>query len=212
MDDACYVFPLPLMLRESGEKHNSYVIVFSIWNTMIGTAVVCLPWAFQQAGMLLATCICFSSFIVCFYTTRLIVISTGSDADFSITLMKYFGKAGYYAGIVFPALLLLGTISALFVILSELTYPILLAFYAWITPSAIEPPIQTQPTFSSFSSAYTAIALYFILVAICSKRNLGVFIRLGSLGALFVSMFVIAIIGLGAYEWKVTDYQVGDTL
>ena len=46
VDDECFLFPLPLMLREAGEKQNSFVIVFSIWNTMIGTAVVCLPWAF----------------------------------------------------------------------------------------------------------------------------------------------------------------------
>lgn len=46
VDDECFVFPLPLMLREPGVKQNSYVMVFSIWNTMIGTIVVSLPWAF----------------------------------------------------------------------------------------------------------------------------------------------------------------------
>ena len=106
------------MLKEPGEKHNSYVIIFSIWNTMIGTAVVCLPWAFQQAGFLLASCICFTSYLVSFYTTKLIVDATGRDADFCITLKKYFGKKGYYTGIIAPAVLMLGAMTALFVILS----------------------------------------------------------------------------------------------
>jgi len=212
VDDACFVFPLPLMLRESGTKHNSYVIVFSIWNTMIGSVVVCLPWAFQQSGIALGVCICFSSFIVCFYTTRLIVISTGSDSDFTVTLKRYYGQVGYYAGIVFPALLMIGTMTALFVILSELSYPILLAIIDWCSPAAYKPPIQEEPTFKTFSSAYTSIALYLIFVGICSMRNLGCFIRLGSLGAIFVSMFVLAIIGLGAYELQNTDYQIGTTL
>ena len=73
VDDECFVFPLPLMLREPGEKSNSYVMIFSIWNTMIGTIVVSLPWAFQQAGLLLSICICFSSYVVSFYTCKLIV-------------------------------------------------------------------------------------------------------------------------------------------
>ena len=99
---------------------------------MIGTAVVCLPWAFQQAGLGLAICICFSSYIVCFYTTKLIIDVTENDPCFSITLKKYFGNKGYYTGIIAPALLMLGAMSALFVILSQLSYPIILAIYQWI--------------------------------------------------------------------------------
>ena len=60
--------------------------------------------------------------------------------------------------------------------------------------------------FNAFSSAYTAIGLYFILVAITSKKNLGVFIRLGSLGAIFVTIFVIAIVGLGWYSGLNVEY------
>ena len=118
VDEDCFVFPLPLVLAEPGSKHNSHVIVFSIWNTMIGTAVVCLPWAFQQSGMVLATILCFSNYLVCFYTTKLIVDATGQDADFSITLRKYFGGIGYYTGIIAPAIVMLGAMSALYIILS----------------------------------------------------------------------------------------------
>jgi len=32
---------------EDNEKAGSLVIIFSVWKTMIGTAVVSLPWAFQ---------------------------------------------------------------------------------------------------------------------------------------------------------------------
>ena len=61
--------------------------------------------------------------------------------------------------------------------------------------------MQLEPVFYTFSSAYTAIGLYFILVAISSKKNFGVFVRLGSLGAVFVSIFIIAMVGLGAYSY-----------
>ena len=77
---------------EAGEKHNSYVIVFSVWNTMIGVPIVVLPWAFQQAGLVLSICICIASCIVSFYTTKLIIESTKNDGDFCITLKKYYGR------------------------------------------------------------------------------------------------------------------------
>ena len=78
--------------------------------------------------------IAFSSYLVSFYTTKLIVDSTGKDLDFCITLKKYYGKRGYYIGIVFPALLTLGVLTVLFILLSQLSYPILLTLYMWCNP------------------------------------------------------------------------------
>ena len=73
------------------------------------------------------------------------------------------------------------------------------------------PKAETEPVLNNFSSAYTAFFLYFVLVLISSKRNLGVFIRLGSLGAIFVTMFVIGIVVLGIFSWYNTEYQIGTT-
>lgn len=196
---------------EAGELQNSFVIVFSCWNTMIGTAVVALPWAFQQAGMALSIIISFTSFIVSFYTCKLIVDSQGNDPDFCVTLKKYYGSLGYYAGIISPIILMFGAAIVLFIILSQLSYPVLLALYAWGKSGDYDPKIKEFPTFETFSSSYTAIMLYFVLVWVSSKKNLGVFIRLGSLGAIFVSMLVIFILILGIYGFFTTDYQIGNT-
>ena len=108
---------------------------------MIGTTVLSLPWAFQQSGMALGACIAFSSCVVSFYTTKLIVDATGKDADFSITLKKYYGKFGYYLGIISPAILLMGAVSVLFIILSELSYPIFLTIFTWFKPGDYQPKI-----------------------------------------------------------------------
>ena len=114
---------------------------------------------------------------------------------------------GYYAGIIFPCITLLGAAIVLFIILTQLLYPICMALYWWIFLSGEEPPTPTvEPVFSSFSTAYTALFLYFILVLVCSKKNLGVFIRLGSLGSIFVTMFIIGIICLAFYSFNTTQY------
>ena len=59
------------------QKQSSTVIIFSVWKTMLGSAVVSLPWAFQQAGLGLSLCITFISFIVGWYTCSLIIDQTG---------------------------------------------------------------------------------------------------------------------------------------
>ena len=60
---------------------------------MIGTAVVSLPWAYQESGLVLGVIITITSFLVSFYTCKLIVDCTGDDPDYSDTLKKYYGKS-----------------------------------------------------------------------------------------------------------------------
>lgn len=68
------------------------MIIFSCWKTMMGSAVVSMPWAIQQSGIGLGLIICFTSFLISFYTCKLIVDMTGDDPDFSDTARKYYGK------------------------------------------------------------------------------------------------------------------------
>lgn len=85
---------------------------------MIGSAVVSLPWAFQQAGLMLGLIIAFTSFMVSFYTCSLIIRMAQSDSDYSETLKKYYGKVGYYTGIFTPACIIIGALSVYFVIMT----------------------------------------------------------------------------------------------
>jgi amino acid permease len=67
---------------------------------MVGTAVLSLPWAFELAGIGLGLIISLVSFLISFYTCKLIVDQAGNDADYSITLKKYYGKSVLYCIIV----------------------------------------------------------------------------------------------------------------
>ena len=59
---------------------------------MIGSAVVSLPWAFQQSGLILGVILSTTSFFVSFYTTKLVIETAGTDKEYADTLKKYFGK------------------------------------------------------------------------------------------------------------------------
>ena len=39
--------------------------------------------------------------------------------------------------------------------------------------------------------------LFFLVIAVCSKKDLGIFMKMGSFGAIFVTMLMIFIIGTG---------------
>ena len=58
-------------------------MIFSIWKTLMGSAIVALPWAFQQSGIVLGSVIAFISFYTSYHTTLLVLNSTKDDESFS---------------------------------------------------------------------------------------------------------------------------------
>lgn len=79
--------------------------------------------------------------------------------------------------------------------MSELLYPILLAIFEWLTGKHKEE--ITNPDFKQFSSSYTALLLFFVGILICSKKDLSIFLKIGSFGAICLIMLLIFMIGLG---------------
>ena len=100
---------------------------------MVGTCVVSLPFSFQQSGILLGIILSFVTFLVSFYTCKLIIDMAGSDPDYSTTLRKFFGPTGYYMGLIAPALLILGAVAVFFVTMNQVLYPMILAITVWIS-------------------------------------------------------------------------------
>ena len=49
----------------------------------MGSAIVALPWAFQQSGIVLGSVIAFISFYTSYHTTLLVLNSTKDDESFS---------------------------------------------------------------------------------------------------------------------------------
>jgi len=82
-----------------------------------------------------------------------------------------------------------------YVLLCQALYPLLLAIYALC--SQTKPVEQTKPVWNTFSTTYVAIALFPILVWLCSKKDLSIFMRIGSFGIVFVVIIMLFIIGVG---------------
>ena len=67
-------------------------MVFSLWKAMIGSAIVTLPWAFQQSGVCIGSLITFTSFVVSYYTCTLVVKTSKKEENFAEACKKQFGK------------------------------------------------------------------------------------------------------------------------
>lgn len=92
-------------------KLGSLTKIFSIWNTMVGTGMLTIPWGYSKSGLILGISklfqlmcvitiivITFASFLISYYTCFLVLKTAGSDTDYTDTLQKYFGRKGWKAG------------------------------------------------------------------------------------------------------------------
>jgi amino acid permease len=89
----------------------------------------------------------------------------------------------------------------------QMLYPLVLAVYSWI--SGTSPVYYANPTFAHFSMNYCAAALAIVLIWICSKKDLSMFMRIGSLGVVFIMGFVLYIVYNFFYAVDTTTYSLG---
>ena len=78
--------------KEEHKKVNSFTTILSIWNSMIGSSTVTIPYYVYKAGIIPAIFLCIIYGIICFYTCKIYVDFGMNEPDFSITIEKYFTK------------------------------------------------------------------------------------------------------------------------
>ena len=78
--------------------------------------------------------------------------------------------------------------------------------YAWT--SGKDPVYLTEPTLGQYSSSYCAILIFVALSLICAKKDLSIFMKVGSIGVIFVFMLIVFIIWTGIVAFTNTDYVV----
>ena len=112
------MLPALFPVIDDGNKSSNMSIIFSCWNTMVGSAVVTLPYSFQETGIVFGIIISFVSFLTSYYTCALIIETAKKDQDYCFTLKKYYGKIGYYTALIFPTILIFGAITVYFVVIT----------------------------------------------------------------------------------------------
>ena len=68
---------------------------------------------------------------------------------------------------------------------------------------------KTDPEWSWFSSNYTAMLIFVVVTAVCSKKDMQIFMKIGSFGVIFVCMLMIFIIYTGIKSLSNTEFSIG---
>ena len=66
-----------------------------------------------------------------------------------------------------------------------------------------------ESTLSQYSQSYCGLMIFVALAFICTKKDLGIFMKVGSIGVIFVFMLIIYIIVTGIVAFKNTEFVIG---
>jgi len=158
-------------------KQSSIVTIFSLTNTMLGSSLLSLPWAFTQAGFGTSLAIVMICGFVCFYTAYLIVKNAAGQDDFSVMCRDCLGRPGYYISIACSILVLVGAAIAYDIIMSHSLFDFVNGLRDLISPHAtggIYDKIWTDRTVPLF-----LVALLFPFV---NLKEFVVLVKLNSVG------------------------------
>ncbi|TPP63714.1 Sodium-coupled neutral amino acid transporter 9 [Fasciola gigantica] len=119
--------------KSDQRTQGSLVAIFSVWNTMMGTSILAMPWALKEAGFgfgifliaLVGTIACYTAYLTIKSTEDLKLIKNiGESAflDLSDACEYHLGKAGRIIAVVFSQLALLGGMIVYYVVLSNFLY------------------------------------------------------------------------------------------
>ncbi|KAF5406146.1 Sodium-coupled neutral amino acid transporter 9 [Paragonimus heterotremus] len=114
-------------------KQNSVITIFTIWNTMMGTSILAMPWAIGQAGfsfgivlmLLVAGIACYTAYLAVQTTEDLRFIRNlpkNTFLDISDACEYYFGKAGRIISLTFSQVSLIGASIVYYVLLSNFLF------------------------------------------------------------------------------------------
>ncbi|XP_031694317.1 sodium-coupled neutral amino acid transporter 9-like [Anarrhichthys ocellatus] len=129
-----YIYsPLGTAFKVTGSdpssKNPSIITIFAIWNTMMGTSILSIPWGIKQAGFTLGVLILIFTGLLMLYCCYIVLKSPksipyvdASDWEFPDVCRYYFGKFGQWSSLVFSMVSLIGAMVVYWVLMSNFLY------------------------------------------------------------------------------------------
>ncbi|XP_068609032.1 neutral amino acid transporter 9 [Brachionichthys hirsutus] len=118
-----------VMGSEHAPKNPSIITIFAIWNTMMGTSVLSIPWALKQAGFTMGIIILVFTGLLMLYCCYIVIKSPKgipyldtSDWELPDVCRYYFGKFGQWSSLVFSMVSLIGAMVVYWVLMSNFLY------------------------------------------------------------------------------------------
>ena len=198
---------------DESQKVKSYITILSIWNMMMGSGIIALPYSVYNAGIIPTIIICLFYGFVCFYTCRVVVKTGGKDEDYSDAVYRYFhvfgdiyGNIGKYMQIIFNLSINIGASFVYFLIMNQNLYPCLVELLKAFGMKNLNPDDLT-PNFSHFSIIYCGIILIVIVFPLLLLKDLSILVKINSYGIYIILTILGFIIFRGIYGISTTDFK-----
>lgn len=115
--------------KDGAVKNPSIVTIFAIWNTMMGTSILSIPWGIKQAGFTLGIIIVILMGLLTLYCCYRVLKSTKSipyidtsDWEFPDVCKYYFGAFGQWSSLLFSLVSLIGAMVVYWVLMSNFLF------------------------------------------------------------------------------------------
>ena len=198
---------------EEIKKVNSFNTILSIWNSMIGSSTVVLPYNVYNSGIIPAIFLSIIYGFICFYTCKIYCDFGVTDPDFSITVEKYFAiifgqkiaKIAKNTQIFFCTFIVTGALLIYFLIMTQNIYPTICLILNNIGFDLDSKDLT--PEFGRFSLIYLGIILCFCLFSFIIKKDVGFLVKLSSYGIYFISVLMIFVIYTGISSIFKNDFD-----
>ncbi|XP_078573678.1 neutral amino acid transporter 9-like isoform X2 [Branchiostoma floridae x Branchiostoma japonicum] len=140
----------PAMFVDRSQKQGSLITIFSIWNTMMGTSLLSMPWALGKAGFVLGLVIMVVMAGLTLYTCYRVIKSVegvdqeGEVLEFSDVCRHYLGRWGEGCSVFFSLSALMGAMIVYWVLMTNFLYNVVSFAYENIHASGNETSASTE--------------------------------------------------------------------
>lgn len=114
---------------DQSPKNPSIITIFAIWNTMMGTSILSIPWGIKQAGFTLGILILIFTGLLLLYCCYIVLKSPKSipymdtsDWEFPDVCRYYFGNFGKWSSLFFSMVSLIGAMVVYWVLMSNFLF------------------------------------------------------------------------------------------
>ncbi|KAL5022552.1 hypothetical protein ScPMuIL_001707 [Solemya velum] len=206
-------------------KQGSLITIFSLWNTMMGTSLLTMPWAIKEAGFFNGIALLILMAVIMWYTGYRILHSTngletdGKSLEFSDVCHRYLGRGAEVIAVVSSLLSLIGGMIVYWILMSNFLYNVVSFIYRnshntssldWTNVTALReadtfptPQIHIHDTnFDKIWDLQKTVPFFLILVLapLINFKSPTFFTRFNTLGTLSV-IYLICFVAVNASRW-----------
>ncbi len=182
------------------KKVSSLQTIFSVWNTMIGSSIVSIPYNVYCAGIIPTVIIGLVYGFICYFTCSIVVKLGGKEDEFANIVYNYFNyafgkryaKIGKIFQITFNLLINVGATFIYFLIINQNLYPCICLFLKIFNFDLDEEDLT--PSFSKFSLLYCALLVAVLVFPLTILKEMTGLVKFNSYGIYFVSVLLIFVI------------------